>query len=532
MITNSTMARKVVLVFCVFCLTALAAVMIRNGAAAAPAAVDVPAPEAPTATFNANAGTLGAIPDGGSCGVDGSPRNVTFSVSGLSGAPTSVSLTMTVSHSWVGDVTATLIAPNATQHVLFGYTGSTTAGGCGDSSNLTGPYTFADSASNSWWQAATAVGDTVSVASGSYRTSARGGAGAVNPQPPTNLSAAFSGVANPNGTWTLRLTDGGGGDTGSISAASLTITSGVSPPQHVLDFNGDAKTDYTVVRNIGGGASGQVAWFTRYAGLAAGQTDVFGIASDFFVSGDFDGDSKSDVAVWRPNAQAAFFYILRSSTNTFVPVQWGITGDDPTVVGDYDGDGKTDCAVYRGGASAGQQSFWHVLRSSDGGYLPIQWGQNGDFPAPGDYDGDGRADAAVQRNAGGGSAIFFRRYFNGSFDQIVFGTPTDVVVPGDYDGDGKTDLATIRGSGGQINWFYDPSSIAGTQIVQTIFGASATDFPTQGDYDGDGRTDQAVWRPSATPGQSAFFVNGSTAGFFAFQHGQNGDYPVANFNSH
>ncbi len=187
--------------------------------------------------------------------------------------------------------------------------------------------------------------------------------------------------------------------------------------------------------------------------------------------------------------------------------------------------------IYRAGASAGQQSFWHILRST-AGYLPIQWGQNGDFVAPGDYDGDGRQDAAVQRNAGGGSAIFFIRYFNGTFSQIVFGTPTDVIVPGDYDGDGKTDLAVTRGVSGQINWFYDPSSIPGTQIVQTIFGASATDFRAQGDYDGDGRTDQAIWRPSATPGQSAFFVNGSATGFFAFQHGQNGDYPVANFNSH
>jgi spore coat protein A, manganese oxidase len=302
--------------------------------------------------------------------------------------------------------------------------------------------------------------------------------------------------------------------------------------QHVLDFNGDGKTDWTVVRNIGGGANGQVAWFTRYTGLNAGQTDVFGTAADQFISGDFDNDDKSDVAVWRSHPTAAFFYIMRSSDSTFVPVQWGKLGDDPNVVGDYDGDGKTDFAVYRPGATTGQQSFWHILKSSDGGYLPIQWGQNGDFPAPGDYDGDLRSDAAVQRNAGGGSAIFFRRYFNGSFDQIVFGTPSDRVVPGDYDGDGKTDLAITRPIGGVLNWFYDPSSIAGTQIVQVQFGASSTDFSVQGDYDGDGKTDQAVWRGSLTPGQSAFYVNGSLNGFFAFAHGQQGDYPPANFNTH
>jgi hypothetical protein len=185
--------------------------------------------------------------------------------------------------------------------------------------------------------------------------------------------------------------------------------------------------------------------------------------------------------------------------------------------------------VYR--SSTGQQSYWHIRKSSDGGYLPIQWGQNGDFPAPGDYDGDGHSDAAVQRGISG-QGIFYIRYFNASFTQTVFGTSSDLILPGDYDGDGKTDIAVVRGIGGQINWFHDPSSIPGTQVVQTIWGLSSTDFPTQGDYDGDGRTDQAVWRASATPGQSAFFVNGSLNGFFAFQHGQQGDYPVANFNSH
>ncbi len=487
----------------------------------------------PAVTYNANPGSLGPIPDGpGACGsAAGSPRNVTFTVSGFSGPLTHVSVNLTGTHSWMGDMEVILFSPGPVGSVIFSRTGATDPSPCGDSSDFGGPYSFTDvsPAAPTWWQAAAAADGSTVVAPGSYRASIGGVGGGGN----YLLLAALAGMTNGqiNGTWTLRIRDWGVGDTGSITAASLNLNS-VANGQHVVDMNGDTRTDWTVVRNIGGGPTGQVAWFTSYNGPGGGQTDVFGTAQDFFVSGDFDGDRKSDVAVWRPNPVAAFFYILRSSDSTFVPVQWGKTGDDPGVVGDYDGDGVADCAVYRSGASPGQQSFWHILKSSGGGYLPIQWGQNGDFVAPGDYDGDGRMDAAVQRNAGGGSAIFFIRYFNGSFSQIVFGTPTDYIVPGDYDGDGKTDLATIRGIGGQINWFYDPSSIPGTQVVQTVFGSSATDFPTQGDYDGDGRTDQAVWRPSLTPNQSAFYVNGSAAGFFAFAHGQNGDYPPANFNSH
>ena len=67
----------------------------------------------------------------------------------------------------------------------------------------------------------------------------------------------------------------------------------------------------------------------------------------------------------------------------------------------------------------------------------------------------------------------------------------------------------------------------------TPFGLSATDFPTQGDYDGDGKTDIAVWRPNADPAQNFFYsLNSSNGAARIFELGQQGDYPVANYNSH
>ncbi|MBS1768147.1 MAG: FG-GAP repeat protein, partial [Acidobacteria bacterium] len=62
---------------------------------------------------------------------------------------------------------------------------------------------------------------------------------------------------------------------------------------------------------------------------------------------------------------------------------------------------------------------------------------------------------------------------------------------------------------------------------------SATDFPTQGDFDGDGKTDLAVWRPNADPTQNYFYVRTSSGGALAqTEWGQNGDYPVNNYNAH
>jgi spore coat protein A, manganese oxidase len=43
------------------------------------------------------------------------------------------------------------------------------------------------------------------------------------------------------------------------------------------------------------------------------------------------------------------------------------------VLADYDGDGKTDIAVYRNGD-------WFIYRSSDGGVTSVGWGIAQDIP--------------------------------------------------------------------------------------------------------------------------------------------------------
>jgi hypothetical protein len=347
------------------------------------------------------------------------------------------------------------------------------------------------------------------------------------------LTSTFGGTA-PNGTWNLFVRDFVTGDGGSYAGGwSLEINvaggpSNCTSAKRPVDMDGDGKTDLTLARNTGGGPGGQLTWFTHINGGADAPARNWGSQGDEFVPNDYDGDGKTDIAVWR-RANAAY-YILQSQSNTFVAAPFGITTDDPRVVGDYDGDGKSDLAVYRSGAVAGAHSFWFYQSSVNGSIISNEWGQNGDFPAPGDYDGDGKFDFVVQRNHGGGTAAFHELLSGGGTANFVFGTPTDVIVPGLWDSDCKTDIATVRGLGGVIYWNI-LNSATGT-LTQQFWGNSATDFVAQGDYDGDGRIDFAVWRPDADPTRNYFYWLGSTSGASGFEWGQNGDYPVANFNTH
>ena len=300
--------------------------------------------------------------------------------------------------------------------------------------------------------------------------------------------------------------------------------------QHVSDYDGDGKTDYALVRNVGGGAGGQVRWFVNYNGTTNMWAADWGIATDFFTPEDFDGDGKTDLAVWRDSGDG-FFYIFQSQTNTVRIVRFGLSGDEPRIVGDYDGDGKADPAVYRD--ASGQQSTWYFLGSNNNpnaNITYVQWGVNGDFVAPGDYDGDGKNDFVVARGEGG-RARFWRYQTTAGIDTILYGSSTDAIVPGDYDGDGKIDLAVARSVSGQWNWFFRPSSTGAMSAAPAaIWGSSSTDFLVQGDYDGDGKTDFAVWRSSTNPAQ--FWVQGTASGPSVVSFGLPGDYPPANSNVH
>jgi hypothetical protein len=323
-------------------------------------------------------------------------------------------------------------------------------------------------------------------------------------------AGVLSGITNQPGTYNFTVKAVGGTCQGT-KAYTLVIGSSQAALAQLGDYDGDGKSDFALWSNNG---TWRLLLSTGGANRQA-QTQSWGTTGDLSLLGDYDGDGLSDLAVFRP--ANGTWYVKRSTNGSFLSKVWGAAGDVP-VPGDYDGDGKTDLAVFR--PSDGN---WYVLRSSDQQYEVVAWGSGLapylDVPVPGDYDGDGRTDLAVFRRANGTWLV--RLSGNGQFLVKQWGLGTDVPVVADYDGDGRTDIAVWR-----TGAWYIVQSTTGISRVEN-WGTSAApyfDQVTPGDYDGDGQADITVWRA----GEQAWYVRCSVDGSMMKQaHGLASDVTVS-----
>jgi hypothetical protein len=229
---------------------------------------------------------------------------------------------------------------------------------------------------------------------------------------------------------------------------------------------------------------------------------------------DFDGDGKTDMAVYRPGERNVFplppsnFYVLSSQTGQLMSYQWGRAYDIHTPA-DYDNDGKTDVAIFRWldhDLTPSVTQYW--INYSLGGHSITRFSGFGNIVSR-NYFGDAKAEIAL-----------FDRYdisedpINPCFIMAFFILPAgtdfalkkdvindcladgDYLTPavGDYNNDGKSDIAVLvrqqtEPSGNYYKVWYSPVTPQYTPPDAGIY--LDVDYPIPGDYDGDGKTDYA-----------------------------------------
>ncbi len=281
----------------------------------------------------------------------------------------------------------------------------------------------------------------------------------------------FTAIQNNNGNmtwWSYRNHIVTGGSTGAVTFGLFATD--VPVPN---DFDGDLKADTAIWR--GGASTGDSAYFYVFQSQTNTVNTVpFGLFGDNpTITQDFDGDFKADHAVTRKQNGKLFWYVLLSATNRIHIQQFGNETDRP-IRGDYDGDFRADLAVYRPNTDVPANTFF-VLKSSDEIAIAVNFGLSDiDKIVPGDYDGDNKTDFAVWRTTTG--VWYWINSSSGQVGAYQFGLSSDLPVPGDYNDDNRSDFAVWRPNANQGIFYIQVSG--GTSFISFVpWGNSAMKIP-------------------------------------------------------
>jgi len=164
--------------------------------------------------------------------------------------------------------------------------------------------------------------------------------------------------------------------TGTTVAYQFGINTDLAVPG---DYDGDGKFDYAVYRP-GANTTSQSTYYINRSSDNGFTIQNWGLGGDWVVPGDYDGDAKTDLAVARRSSTSltgpVVWYALRSSDGGLLAVNFGITEYDTPIQNDYDGDGKTDLAIWRE-----TDATFYILKTTGGGSTTfIPWGYTTDMP--------------------------------------------------------------------------------------------------------------------------------------------------------
>jgi hypothetical protein len=225
----------------------------------------------------------------------------------------------------------------------------------------------------------------------------------------------------------------------------------------------------------------------------------FGNPHDTPLVGDWDGDGRESLGVWRDG-----IFILANTLGGPADLSFSYQkGSDVPVVGDWDGDGRTTVGVFRDGV--------FLLRNSNSAGpadLTFTFGATGDIPVAGDWDGDGIDTVGVFRPSTATFLLINRHASDRAIDikaqvDAPFANAERRPVVGDWNQDGVVSVGVKSGgdfflkndSAGVTHAYVDEDGYAhsfreGDEIHDSV--GAVGDIPISGN-----------WVPNASPGTSA-----------------------------
>jgi len=312
---------------------------------------------------------------------------------------------------------------------------------------------------------------------------------------PTTDGRLIAQLHAPGGTTRLTLMD---------SQVQVLLTSdGQSPTNQddQLELYVSAGTDFLEVQNLGGSGTYSLTTSLRPSAppLQPIPINPDGSGPEALVTGDFNGDGRTDLAVANSGAVNSgdndVSILLGNGDGTFQNQVTYAVGSYPValVTGDFNGDGRTDLAV----ANSGSNDVSILLGNGNGTFKnPVTYAV-GSYPVAlvtDDFTGDGHVDLAV---AGGGVSVLLGNG-DGTFQpQVTYavGLDPDAIVAGDFTGDGRTDLAVAN----EYNTVDDLGNVSvllgngdGTFTAAGQFATTPHATPLVADVNGDGTEDVLV----------------------------------------
>jgi len=269
---------------------------------------------------------------------------------------------------------------------------------------------------------------------------------------------------------------------------------------------------------------------------------AFGIEDGIPLTGDFNGDGVSELAVF---IDGEWFIDINGNGRWDPEDLWGRLGSkaDRPVVGDWDGDGKDDIGVFgpqwerdhvalknelglpdaenvtqpeaqaRNESQTAQSRRTHknvppTAQQATNGLRQLQHTQRGvrrwdlidhvfqlgagsDVPIAGDFNGDGIDTIGIYRGGVWKIDVNGDGKLTDSDRTIKFGAKDDAPVIGDFDGDGLDEIGVFR----RGKWIIDSNHNGEIDAADKVFELGGEeDLPVVGDFNGDGIDEPGLYR--------------------------------------